>query len=84
MCSLLPVTSRHWSVQGAPGTPEVSGHDHSGTRHFGKYSIRYIVTSGHVMSGQARFGTEQLHYFKLLCTGRSHEKSVQAPIRLGY
>ena len=39
---------------------------------------RNIVTSGHVISGQARFGTAQLHYFKLLRTGSSHGKSVQA------
>ena len=46
--------------------------------------LRNIVISGHVISGQARFGTAQLHYFKLpvLCTGSSHGKSVQAPIRL--
>ena len=34
------------------GAPDVSGHGHFGTRHFGSYSIRYIVTSGH-----AQFGT---------------------------
>ena len=44
--------------------------------------LRNIVISGHVISGQSRFGTAQLHYFKLLCTGSSHGKSVQAPIRL--
>ena len=26
------------SVQGAPGAPDVSAHDHFGTRHFGTYS----------------------------------------------
>ena len=76
---LLSMTCRHCSVQWAS---DVSGHDHFGTRHFGTYSIRYIVTSGHVISGQARFGTAQLLYFKLLCTGSSHGKSVQAPIWL--
>ena len=46
-------------------------------------SIRIIVTSGHIISGQARFGIAQLHYFKLglLCTDSSLGKSVQAPIR---
>ena len=29
-------------------------------------TFRKIVTLGHVISGQARFGTAQLHYFKLL------------------
>ena len=29
------------------GVPDVSGHDHFGTRHFGTFSIRYIVTPGH-------------------------------------
>ena len=43
--------------------------------HFGP--LRNIV-----ILGQARFGTAQLHYFKLLFTGSSHGKSVQAPIRL--
>ena len=47
--SLLYGTSRHCVVLVAP---DVSGHDHFGTRHFGTYSIRYIVTSGH-----AKFGT---------------------------
>ena len=37
---------------GAPSAPDVSGDDYFGTRHYGKYSIRYIVTSGH-----AQFGT---------------------------
>ena len=47
---------------------------HFGTRNFGTFSIRYshfetcpirnIVTSGHVISGKARFGTAQQHYFK--------------------
>ena len=27
--------------------------------------LRNIVISGHVLSGQARFGTADLHYFKL-------------------
>ena len=40
-------------------------------------TFRNIVTSGHVISGRARFGTAQLHYCKLLCTGSSHGKSVQ-------
>ena len=44
-------------------------------------TLRKIVISGHIKSGQARFGTAQLHNFKLLCTGSSHGKSVQAPIR---
>ena len=44
--------------------------------------IRNMVTLGHVISGQARFGTAQLHYFKLLCTASSHGKSFQALIRL--
>ena len=35
--------------------------------HFGP--LRNIV-----ISGQARFGTAQLHYFKFLCTGSSHGK----------
>ena len=47
--SMLSGTSRHCSVLVAP---DVSGHDHLGTRHFGTYSIRYIVTLGH-----AQFGT---------------------------
>ena len=34
--------------------------------HFGTCPIRNIVTLGHVISGQARFRTAQLHYFKLL------------------
>ena len=46
--SLLSARSRHCSVQGAP---DVSGHDHFGARHFGTYSIRYIVTSGHAQVG---------------------------------
>ena len=46
--------------------------------------LRNIVISGHVISGQSRFGTAQLHYFKLLCTGGSHGKSVQEPIRLKF
>ena len=46
------------------------------------YRAQNIVISGHVISGQVRVGTAQLHYFKLLCTGSSHGKSVQAPIRL--
>ena len=50
--SLLFMTSRHCSVLGAPA---VSGHEHFGIRHFGTYSIRYIVTSGH-----AQFGTKSL------------------------
>ena len=62
----------------------ISGNIQFGTSHFGTCPIRNIVTLGHVISEQARFGTEQMHYFKLLCTGRSHGKSVQAPIRLGY
>ena len=37
--------------------------------------LRKIVISGHFISGQAWFGTEQLHYFKLLCTGSSHGKA---------
>ena len=41
-----------------------------------KQIIGNIVTSGHVVSGHARFGTAQLHYFNLLCTGSSHGKSV--------
>ena len=46
-------------------------------------TFRKIVTSEHVISGQARFGTAQLHHLKLLCTCSSHRKSVQAtPIRL--
>ena len=44
--------------------------------HFETCPIRNIVTSGHVISGQARFGTAQLHYFMLLCTATSHGKSV--------
>ena len=56
-----------------------SASEHS---HFGP--LRNIVISGHVISGQALFGTGQLHYFKLLCTGSSHGKSVQAPIRLKF
>ena len=47
--SLLSVTRLHCSVQRAP---DVSGHDNFGTRLFGTYLIRYIVTSGH-----AKFGT---------------------------
>ena len=43
--SMLSGTSHHCSVLVAL---DVSGHDHFGTRHFGTYSIRYIVTSGHV------------------------------------
>ena len=54
------------------------GHGHFGTCHFGTYSIQYIVTSGHVISGQVQFGTAQLHYFK--CTDSSHGKSVQVLI----
>ena len=34
--------------------------------YFGTCPIRYVVTSGHVIWGQARFGTAQLHYFKLI------------------
>ena len=37
--------------------------------------FRNIVTSGHVISGQARFVTAQLHYFKLLCTGTVRTES---------
>ena len=55
--SLLSVTSRHSSVQGAPGGRMFLGHIQFGTRHFGTYSIRNIVTMGHVILGQARFGT---------------------------
>ena len=55
----------------------VSASEHS---HFGP--LRNIVISGHVISGQARFGTTQLHNFKSQCTGSLHGKSVQAPIRL--
>ena len=40
---------------GAPGAPYVSGHDNFGTRHFGTYSIWYIVTLEH-----AKFGTWSL------------------------
>ena len=47
--SLLSGTSRHCSVLRAP---DVSGHDHIGTRHFGTDPIRYIITSVH-----AQFGT---------------------------
>ena len=36
---------------GGPGVPDVSAHDHFGTRHFGTYSIQYIVTSGHAQFG---------------------------------
>ena len=67
-------------VQGASGVPDVSGHDHFGTRHFGTFSSWYVVTSGHVISGQARFGTEQQHYFKLLCTGSSHGPSANSAL----
>ena len=69
IATLLMLETLKWEYTFAT---DVSGHDH-----FGTYSIRYIVTSG-----QARFGTAQLHYFKLLCTGSSHGKSVQAPIQL--
>ena len=51
---------------GGPGVPDVSAHDHFGTRHFGTYSIRNIFTSGHVISGQARFVTAHLQHFKFL------------------
>ena len=43
---------RHYSVQGMLGAPDVSVHYHFGTRHFGTYSVRHIVTSGY-----AQFGT---------------------------
>ena len=33
------------------GAPDVSGHDHFGTRHFGTFSSWYIVTSGHAQLG---------------------------------
>ena len=46
--TMLSGTSRHCSVLVAP---DVSGHDRFGTRHFGTYSIRYIVTSGHAQLG---------------------------------
>ena len=87
--SLLSVTSRYCSVQGAP---DVSGHDHFGTRHFGTCSIRFIVTSGH-----AQFGTLSLRDMSYrdkydsglhnctissYSTVSSHRKSVQALIRL--
>ena len=45
-------------------------------------TLRNVVISGRVISGQALFGTAQLHYFKLLCTGSSYGKSVQPPNRL--
>ena len=48
-----------------------SASEHS---HFGP--LRNIFISGHVISRQARFGTAQLHNFKLLCTDSSHGKSV--------
>ena len=38
--------------RGAPGAPDVSGHDNFGTRHFVTYSMRFIVASG-----IAQFGT---------------------------
>ena len=38
-------------VQGAPGAPNVSKHDHYGTLNFGTFSIRYFVTSGHAQLG---------------------------------
>ena len=63
---LIAISDESPLVYRAPGAPDVLE----------------IVTSGHVISGQVRFGTAQLHYFKLLCTGSSHGKSVQAPIRL--
>ena len=45
-------------------------------------TFRNIVSSGQVISGHTLFGSAQLHYFKLLCTGSSHGKPLQAPIRL--
>ena len=39
------------AVQGVPGALDVSVHDYFGTHHFGTYSIRCIVASGHVISG---------------------------------
>ena len=65
---------------GSRGAKDVSGHDHFGTRHFGTFSIRNIVTPGHVISGQARFGTAQQHYFKLLFTGSSHGPSANSAV----
>ena len=46
--SLLAVTSRHCSVQGAPDVP---GNNYFGTCRFGTYSIRYIFTMEHVQFG---------------------------------
>ena len=60
-----------------------TGLSHAGCAgRFGTCPIRNIVTSEHVISRQARYGTAQLHYFKSLRTDSSHGKSVQAPIRL--
>ena len=47
-------------------TPDASEDSHFGTFHVVTSTIRDC----------------KLHYFKLLCTGSSHGKSVQAPIRL--
>ena len=45
---LIAIRYKSPLVQGATGgAPDVSGRDHFGTRHFGTFSIRYIVTSGH-------------------------------------
>ena len=62
----------------------MSGHIQLSTQSLRDMPIRNIVTSGDVISGQARFGTAQLHSFKLLCTGSSHGKSVQALIQLHF
>ena len=70
-CSLLSVptvlfrgrrTFRHMTTS----VHAISVHVQFVHSHVGTCPIRNIVTSGHVISGQRRFGTAQLHYFKLL------------------
>ena len=90
--SLLSGTSRHCSVLGAP---DVSEHEHFGTRNFGTYYIRYIVSTGHAQFGTytcshfvtCHIGTSMIQdcittLFPVMCPSSSHGKSVQALIRL--
>ena len=48
---LIAIRYESLLVQEAAGVPDVSGHDHFGTRHFGTFSIWYIITSGHAQLG---------------------------------
>ena len=78
IATLVLISDKRWSDGVRPWTEQLR----AASLHLRFTLDESPLVIAHQMLRKIVSSTAQLHYFKLLCTGSSHGKSVQAPIRL--